>query len=565
MAPGMNMMRSQVKASTQGYSLSKKLDFDATDSDDMMDFFPDPKDSESDSNSEFKPELQFKLNFNDMSTSDTESDVADMESAPESDSVFKLKTLKLRFDDMGTSDSELDVSDNLFVKSSTELRNLDGFDTAMSPIVHKQSRGKSVLMSRKRQKRSNRANSTAIFETPERHGYTNSHRYSPEQSPSFSRRKPTRVTPMSSFQTTERRGKFQTKPYSPVVKRQKRQHITSLSSATGHWDSEDSGRCSLSELCVSDLSISRYTKEFLHKRELASGAYGRVELAQHRLDNKFYAIKVNKEKVKPKSSDEKKLLKEVSAHAKLNSSKHVVRYFNSWVEEGHVYIQNEFCNGGSFTEMINKRRKSGEHFSEDELKTVFTHSLKGLKYIHKNKMAHMDIKPDNILVRLDLSSPCTCERTNVSNDSGAESDDPCSLMTKMDLKESQACEEIQTTFKIADFGHTRYVKDNNEITDGDCRYMAPELLYSMSPDTSAVQKADIFSLGCSLYEAASLRTLPKNSEDEEGSLYLEIRKGKLPYLENYSKKFNDILGSMITEEPQDRPTALKLLKQIRKL
>ena len=52
MAPGMNMMRSQVKASTQGYSLSKKLDFDATDSDDMMDFFPDPKDSESDSNSD---------------------------------------------------------------------------------------------------------------------------------------------------------------------------------------------------------------------------------------------------------------------------------------------------------------------------------------------------------------------------------------------------------------------------------------------------------------------------------------------------------------------------------
>merc|ERR1740129_1397442 len=103
--------------------------------------------------------------------------------------------------------------------------------------------------------------------------------------------------------------------------------------------------------------------------------------------------------------------------------------------------------------------------------------------------------------------------------------------------------------------------DNKEIEDGDCRYMAPEL-FKMEPDTSAVQKADIFSLGCSLYEAASLQPLPKNSEDEEGILYKEIRQGKLPYLDNYSKKFNNILRSMIKEEPQDRPTALKLLTQI---
>jgi len=506
-----------------------------------------------------------------MSIDDKESSPAPRDSDSDSDSVFKPKLqLKLKFDDindMSTSDSESDVSVSAFAKSSTELGNLDGFDVEMSPIVRKQaSSHQSPSFLRKRQRTSTRAIPNPMFMTPVR-GENQSPRTSSwmspivrqqsGESPSFTR---------ASYETPERRGVASTHPYSAVVfnNRQKRNSASSFCSSISDCDSDDSGRCSgrcspQSEEKLSELSVSRYAKEFRHKKELASGEYGRVQLARHRLDNKFYAIKVNKEKVKPNSSDERKALEEVSAHATLNSSKHVVRYFNSWVEEGHVYIQNEFCNGGSFTEMINKRRESGEHFSEDELKTVFTHSLKGLKYIHENKMAHMDIKPDNILVNLDLSNPC--ERSELSTDSGAESDDPSFLMKKMELKEAQAGEEIQTTFKIGDLGHTRYVKSSKEIEDGDCRYMAPEL-FKMEPDTSAVQKADIFSLGCSLYEAASLQPLPKNSEDEEGSLYKEIRQGKLPYLDNYSKRFNNILRSMIKEEPQDRPTALKLLTQI---
>merc|ERR1719282_1102066 len=65
-------------------------------------------------------------------------------------------------------------------------------------------------------------------------------------------------------------------------------------------------------------------------------------------------------------------MNEVFAHAS----------FNSWVEDGHVYIQNEFCNGGSFSKLIDDRRKSGDQFSEEELKTVLSQSLRGLKYIH---------------------------------------------------------------------------------------------------------------------------------------------------------------------------------------
>ena len=74
--------------------------------------------------------------------------------------------------------------------------------------------------------------------------------------------------------------------------------------------------------------------------EVASGEFGSVKLARHRLDGADYAVKVNKSKLRAGSYVEKKALNEVFAHATLNSNKHVVRYYNSWVEDGQVFIQN---------------------------------------------------------------------------------------------------------------------------------------------------------------------------------------------------------------------------------
>ena len=68
--------------------------------------------------------------------------------------------------------------------------------------------------------------------------------------------------------------------------------------------------------------------------------------------------------------------------------------------------------------------------------------------------------------------------------------------------------------------------------------MAPELL-AMDINREWLTKADIFSLGLTLYAAASLKDLPKNSlEDPE---YENIKAGQLPYLESYSKEFNALL------------------------
>ena len=70
------------------------------------------------------------------------------------------------------------------------------------------------------------------------------------------------------------------------------------------------------------------------------------------------------------------------------------------------------------------------------------------------------------------------------------------------------------------------------------RYMAPELMVDTSSH-DLLPKADIFSLGATLYQAAALIELPKNSDD--GDLYLQIREGETPKLEQYSAEFNAML------------------------
>ena len=83
-------------------------------------------------------------------------------------------------------------------------------------------------------------------------------------------------------------------------------------------------------------NLFRYQEEFLELAEIASGQFGVVKKARHRLDGIVYAIKVSKTAPRKNSHDEKMAMNEVFAHAALMKHKHVVRYYNSWVEKGSV-------------------------------------------------------------------------------------------------------------------------------------------------------------------------------------------------------------------------------------
>lgn len=93
-------------------------------------------------------------------------------------------------------------------------------------------------------------------------------------------------------------------------------------------------------LKVSDIIISRYDEEFVEMEAIASGVFGKVMVARHRLDGMVYAIKITKNQMFGNTHQERVTMNEVFAHSALIKHKHVVRTYNSWVENGRVYIQN---------------------------------------------------------------------------------------------------------------------------------------------------------------------------------------------------------------------------------
>ena len=280
---------------------------------------------------------------------------------------------------------------------------------------------------------------------------------------------------------------------------------------------------------VADFSVTgRYKEEFIEVGEIASGAFGCVKQARHRFDGVDYAVKISKENLDLVSRhDEKMAINEVFAHAALIKHKHFVRYYNSWVEDGRVYIQNEFCRGGSLAKKIKDMRDSGQKFPEPELRKMAVQILKGLQYIHVKQMVHLDIKPDNILLAIEDDS-----------DSGGHVD-----------------------YKIGDLGHVAHLyKDmEKDKEEGDCRYMAPEFLQDLQikVEPEILYKADVFSLGLTIYEAASLKPMPK-----EGRTYAKLRRGKLSYVPYYSERFNKLMSTMVNPNTQERPDTSTLLADI---
>jgi len=85
---------------------------------------------------------------------------------------------------------------------------------------------------------------------------------------------------------------------------------------------------------------------------------------------------------------------EVFAYSVLGRHPHIVHYYSSWVEDDRVFIQTEYCNGGSLSLKLAECRADGrKHLSEMELKQLTVHIASGLKYIHSHGLVHLDIKP----------------------------------------------------------------------------------------------------------------------------------------------------------------------------
>ena len=141
--------------------------------------------------------------------------------------------------------------------------------------------------------------------------------------------------------------------------------------------------------------------------------------------------------------------------------------------------------------------------------------LKGLKYCHISKIAHLDIKPQNIII-----------------------DDTLNLKL-IDFSISIDYRDIDKTIKLPYRG-TKY-------------YMAPEIINSEVIDVNDLEKVDLFSLGVMLYNFAFC-SYPYESTEESNDEQIEekmnnfVDENKL----QYSKYFINFLKKLLEKDIKKR-------------
>lgn len=277
----------------------------------------------------------------------------------------------------------------------------------------------------------------------------------------------------------------------------------------------------VTNVSIYELQTSRFNEEFRLDDYIATGAFGEVYKCTNLLDGITYAIKKTKKTIY--KSQEYFIRKEVYAHSVIGRHPNIVSYFTAWHERGHIYIQTEFCSGGTLELMIHE---SDHVFCDSALRRLLCHVCKGLAHIHSKKLAHLDIKAANILIG----------RTDGE------------LLFTEELDDDETIDK-DIVYKIGDFGHAICVEDVRTIEDGDCRYLPKELLRD---DYLQLQKADVFSTALTAYEAATKKHLPKN-----GPEWHRLRDGELslPQTPVFSTGLEKMLKKMVDLDPTNRPNA----------
>lgn len=111
---------------------------------------------------------------------------------------------------------------------------------------------------------------------------------------------------------------------------------------------------------------------------LGKGAFGRVNLAIHKLCDALVAVKsINKLFLSEDEDSKRKLMQEMQILKKIRHQ-NIVKLFDSFETKKHIVFVMELCAGGDLLNYVRKRRK----LKEDVAKYIFKQVVEGLYYCH---------------------------------------------------------------------------------------------------------------------------------------------------------------------------------------
>lgn len=188
----------------------------------------------------------------------------------------------------------------------------------------------------------------------------------------------------------------------------------------------------------------------------------------------------------------------------------ILSIVQAWLESDRkIYILTDLCEK-SLKRRLEELWAEGKGLSEEQILAYAHDIFSGVHHLHKHRTMHLDLKPDNLLL--------------------------CNGGTRV---------------KVGDFGLAHRDGDKVIPSEGDNKYMAPELLEGVFG-----YPADIFSLGITLYEMA----IPNIVLQGNGERWRALRNNDIDFsVWSHSEDLKELIKWMLRAAPEERPTAEQLV------
>lgn len=253
-------------------------------------------------------------------------------------------------------------------------------------------------------------------------------------------------------------------------------------------------------------------------KKIGEGSFGAAILVQHESerekDTKAIVKMIDISRASKQEKDD--AVKEGRVLASLKHP-YIVRYRESFHEDGWLCIAMDYCEGGDLSDRIKKNRHAGKNFPQEQILRWFTQAVLALKYIHDKHILHRDLKSGNFFL----------------SKSG--------------------------NIKMGDFGIAKVLECTAACAQtqiGTPYYLSPEICHGKP----YAWGSDIWSMGCILYEMSANR-VPFDAPDLK-SLIKKITQGPTPELpENYSPELRALLKDLLERDAIKRPAAAEILKK----
>ena len=260
--------------------------------------------------------------------------------------------------------------------------------------------------------------------------------------------------------------------------------------------------------------------------KLSVGGMGTVYRAEHTLIGKLAAVKVLHPELCTNADIVNRFLNEAKATTTIKHPGIVEVFDFGHMPSGHAYLTMEFLEGMSLA----RRCKTRGKMTEGEAAILLRSVCSALQAAHNKGIVHRDLKPDNIFLVTDPDSP-TGERPKILDFGIA---------------------------KLTDVGLAGATKTGAVM--GTPTYMSPE----QCRGTGIVDlRADLYSLGCILYELVSGKPPFTNLGAGEligAHLYIDpvSPRGQVPDL---TAETEALIMSLLSKDPAGRPQTARELAQ----